>query len=147
MHILQCMGSKFYVKSQRAHLKFHTKFWTHTLQNMQFTVINFCVWVTMSLNCDVKSLRETGPCCQSGILENKGKYIGTWSKIYQAQIMCIFLVMQCVCCTRYRCNTLTLFILGANSRSNGQRIDIILFTIPLPYVWMIGRNHPTYIWS
>ena len=37
MHILQCMGSKFCVKFQRRLLKFNTKFWTHTLQNMHFT--------------------------------------------------------------------------------------------------------------
>ena len=36
MHILWCMGSKFCVKFQRCPLKFHTKFWTHTLQNMHF---------------------------------------------------------------------------------------------------------------
>ena len=34
MHILWCMGSKFCVKFQRCPLKFHTKFWTHTPQNM-----------------------------------------------------------------------------------------------------------------
>ena len=55
------MGSKFCVKFQRAPLKFHTKFWTHTPQNMHFTVFYFCVWVTISLNCDVISLSETGP--------------------------------------------------------------------------------------
>ena len=37
MHILQCMGSKFCVKFQRCPLKFHAEFWTHTLQNMNFT--------------------------------------------------------------------------------------------------------------
>ena len=42
-------------------LKFHTKFWTHTPQNVRFTVFIFCVWVTISLNCDVISLSETGP--------------------------------------------------------------------------------------
>ena len=36
MHILRCMGSKFCVKFQRCPLKFHTKFWTHTPQNMHF---------------------------------------------------------------------------------------------------------------
>ena len=61
MHILRCMGSKFCVKFQRAPLKFRTKFWTHTPQNMHFTVFSFCVWVTISLNCDVISLSETGP--------------------------------------------------------------------------------------
>ena len=61
MHILRCMGSKFNVKFQRAPLKFHTKFWTHTPQNMHFTVLYFCVWVTISLNCDVMGPSETGP--------------------------------------------------------------------------------------
>ena len=61
MHILRCMGSKFCVKFQWAPLKFHTKFWTHSPQNMHFTVFSFCVWVTISLNCDVISLSETGP--------------------------------------------------------------------------------------
>ena len=37
IHILRCMGSKFCVKFQRFLLKFHTKFWTHTTQNMHFT--------------------------------------------------------------------------------------------------------------
>ena len=37
MHILRCMGSKFCAKFQRCPLKFHTKFWTHTPQNMHFT--------------------------------------------------------------------------------------------------------------
>ena len=60
MHILRCMCSKFCVKFQRAPLKFHTKFWTHTPQNMHFTVFNFCVWVTISFNCDVISLSDTG---------------------------------------------------------------------------------------
>ena len=36
MHILRCMGSKFCVKFQRCPLKFNTKFWTHTPQNMHF---------------------------------------------------------------------------------------------------------------
>ena len=68
MHILRCMGSKFCVKFQRAPLKFHTKFWTHTPQNMNFTVFYFCVWVTISLNCDVISLSETGPCTLQAII-------------------------------------------------------------------------------
>ena len=37
MHILRCMGSNFCVKFERCPLKFHTKFWTHTPQNMHFT--------------------------------------------------------------------------------------------------------------
>ena len=61
MHILRCMGSKFCVKFQRAPLKFHTKLWTHTPQNMYSTVLYFCVWVMISLNCDVISISETGP--------------------------------------------------------------------------------------
>ena len=60
MHILRCMGSKFCVKFQRAPLKFHTKFWTHTPQNVHFTVMYFCLWVRISSNCDVISLSETG---------------------------------------------------------------------------------------
>ena len=66
MHILRCMSSKFCVKFQRAPLKFH-KNRTHTPQNMHFTGFYFYVCVTMSLNCDVISLSETGPwsahCC------------------------------------------------------------------------------------
>ena len=61
MDILRCMGSKFRVKFQRAPLKFHTQFWTHTPQNRHLTVLYFCVWVTISLNCDVISLNNTGP--------------------------------------------------------------------------------------
>ena len=38
MYILRCMGSKFCVKFQRCPLKFHTKFWTHTPQNIHFTM-------------------------------------------------------------------------------------------------------------
>ena len=63
MDILRCMGSKFSVKFQRAPLKFHTKFWTHTPQNIHFTVFYFCAWVTISLNCVVISLSETGLRC------------------------------------------------------------------------------------
>ena len=37
MYILRCMGSKFCVKFQGYPLKFHTKVWTHTPQNMHFT--------------------------------------------------------------------------------------------------------------
>ena len=59
MHILWCMGSKFCVKFRRAPLKFHTKFWTHTLQNMHFTVFYFCMWVMISCNCDFISISET----------------------------------------------------------------------------------------
>ena len=61
MHILRCMGSNGCVKFQRAPLKFHTKFWTHTPPKMHFTVFYFCVWVTIYLNCDVIRLSETGP--------------------------------------------------------------------------------------
>ena len=45
MHILRCMGSKFCVQFQSAHLKFRTKCWTHTPQNMHFTVFYFCLFV------------------------------------------------------------------------------------------------------
>ena len=61
MQNLRCMSSKICVKFQRVPLKFHTKSWTHTPQNMHFTVFNVCVWVTISLNCDVISLSETAP--------------------------------------------------------------------------------------
>ena len=44
------------------------KFWTHTPQSVHFTVMYFCVWVTISLNCDVISLSETGPWV-SGVLQ------------------------------------------------------------------------------
>ena len=37
LDILRCMGSKFCVKFQRCPLKFHTKFWTHTPQSVNFT--------------------------------------------------------------------------------------------------------------
>ena len=37
MHILQCMDSKFLVKFQRCPLKFNTKFWVHTPQNVHFS--------------------------------------------------------------------------------------------------------------
>ena len=61
MHILRCMGSKFCVKFQRCPLKFHTKFWTHTQQNMHFMR---CwkfddLWYLKSY--DILSLSETGP--------------------------------------------------------------------------------------
>ena len=60
MHILRCMGSKFCVKFQRAPLKFHTKFWTHTPQNMHFTVLYFWVWVTISLTSQALVRRTHG---------------------------------------------------------------------------------------
>ena len=49
------------MKFQRAPLKFHTKFGTYTLQNVHFTDLNGCLWFTISLNCDVISVSETGP--------------------------------------------------------------------------------------
>ena len=55
MHILPGMGSKFCA----CPLKLHTKFWTHTPQNMDFIVFYF--WVTIFFNCDAISLSETGP--------------------------------------------------------------------------------------
>ena len=61
MHILRWMGSKSCVKFQRCPLKFHTKFWTHTPQNMHFTDCYFSLWFTISWNCDVISLSETAP--------------------------------------------------------------------------------------
>ena len=76
MYIVRSMGSKFYVKCQRASSKFHTKFWTHTPQNMHFALLYFCVWGTTSLNCDVISFSETGP-----VLSNNIIYIVSISKI------------------------------------------------------------------
>ena len=70
MHILQCMGSKFCVKFQRAPLKFYTKFWTNTPKTMHFSVFSFCVWVTISLNCDIISLSETGPRSYKVLTDN-----------------------------------------------------------------------------
>ena len=61
MHIWRCMGSKSCVKFQMCPLKFHTKFWTHTPQNMHFTDCYFSLWFAISCNCDVISLSETGP--------------------------------------------------------------------------------------
>ena len=87
MHILRGMGSKFCVKFQREPLKFHTKFWTHTPQNMYFTVFYFCVWVTISLNCDVISLSETGPWAFRRQLEQKS-----------GQIYCAFWHQRCHYC-------------------------------------------------
>ena len=49
-------GFKILCEISKAPLKFHTKFWAHTPQNMHFTIFYFCVWVTISLNC----LSETG---------------------------------------------------------------------------------------
>ena len=43
MHILRCMCSKFCVKFQRCPMKFHTKFWTHTPQNMHCIFCGVCV--------------------------------------------------------------------------------------------------------
>ena len=73
MHILRCMGSNFCVKFQRASLKFHTKFWIHTPQNMHFTVLYFCVWVTIFFNCDVISLSDTGPWTHT--MKTSGYYL------------------------------------------------------------------------
>ena len=70
MHILRCMGSKFCVKFQRAPLKFHTKFWTHTPQNVHFTVFYFCLWVTISSNCDVISLSQMAPRSHGQLLSH-----------------------------------------------------------------------------
>ena len=55
------MGSKLCVKFQRAALKFHTEFRAHTPQNIHFADFYFCVWFTISLNCDVICRSETGP--------------------------------------------------------------------------------------
>ena len=49
------MCSKFCVKFQRAHLKFHMKFWSCTLQNIYFTYFHFLcdlwyLWIVTSLD-------------------------------------------------------------------------------------------------
>ena len=36
IHIFQCMGKIFCVEFQRVHLKFHTKYLTHTLKDIIF---------------------------------------------------------------------------------------------------------------
>ena len=55
------MGLNVFVKFQIAPLKFHTKFWTHRLQDMHFTDFYFCAWFTIFLNCKVISHSEMGP--------------------------------------------------------------------------------------
>ena len=40
-HIFQCMGKIFCVEFQRVPLKFHTKYLTHTLKDVDF--INICL--------------------------------------------------------------------------------------------------------
>ena len=91
MHILRCMGSKSCVKFQRCPLKFHTKFWTHTPQNMHFTDCYFSLWFTISWNCDVISLSETSPRYwikdqpagpQKDSQQNV-PYIGNWGVAYR----------------------------------------------------------------
>ena len=89
------MGSKFCVKFQRAPLKFHTKFWTHTLQNMHFSVFYFCVWVTISLNCDIISLSETGPWCT--VWETKSQVWLTCTIWFC--LLCWCKTLQWSCCT------------------------------------------------
>ena len=97
MHILRCMGSKFCVKFQRAPLKFHTKFWTHTPQNVHFTVFTFCVWVAISLNCDVISLSETGPRCPLSHSASTSDPDVT-NRIYEkAQTVCTFFGIYYIC--------------------------------------------------
>ena len=56
-------GFKILSEISKGTFEISHKFWTHTPQNMYFTIFNFCVWVTISLNCDVISLSETGPWC------------------------------------------------------------------------------------
>ena len=73
IHILR------YVKLQRAHVKIHTKFWTHTPQNTPFTDFNVCVWFTITLNYDVKSLSE-----------NVSWYISVISLIFNDNICKLF---------------------------------------------------------
>ena len=45
----RCMTSKFCAKFQRVPLRFHTKFWTNTPQNIHFADFYVCVWFTMYL--------------------------------------------------------------------------------------------------
>ena len=54
-------GFKILCEISKGTFEISHKFWTHTLQNTYFTVLYFCVWVMISLNCDVISLSETGP--------------------------------------------------------------------------------------
>ena len=61
MHILRCMGSKFSVKFQRCPLKFHTKFWTHTPQNMHFMRCKKFDHLWYLKSYDILSLSETAP--------------------------------------------------------------------------------------
>ena len=96
MDILRCMDSKFCVKFQRAPLKFHTKFWTHTPQNMHYTVFNFCVWVTISLNCDVISLSETGPWWLSWGMRNYILYVDVILTTMASQITSLTVVYWAV---------------------------------------------------
>ena len=99
MHILRCVGSKFCVKFQRAPLKFHTKFWTHTPQNMHLTVFCFCMWFTTSLNCDVISLSETGPRTITGHkVSTWSRWIGqSWFIVTKDRMIkqCILTISQC----------------------------------------------------
>ena len=53
--------SKYCLKFPRAPLKFYTKFWSHTQQNIHFAEFQFCVWFTITLICDVIRLSETVP--------------------------------------------------------------------------------------
>ena len=48
MHILRCMGSKFWAKSQMAPLIVHTTYQIHTPQNMHFIDFYISVWFTIS---------------------------------------------------------------------------------------------------
>ena len=68
MHIVRCMGSKFSMKFQREPLKFHTKFWIHTLHKIHFTDFYFCMWFMISLNSDVitPDLPPWSPIIKSG---------------------------------------------------------------------------------
>ena len=62
MIIFVVYGFKILCEISKGTFEISHKIWTHTPQNMHFTVLIFCVWVTISLNCDVISLSKTGPC-------------------------------------------------------------------------------------
>ena len=81
-----------YSLERRAPLKFHTKLWTHTPQNVHFTVLYFCVWVTISLNCDVISLSETGPWWWQA-------YSLTWVQYWYQKIQKMAALFVCTVCS------------------------------------------------
>ena len=76
-HLVKCIfavyGFKILCEISKGTFDISHKLWTHTPQYVHFTVLYFCVWVTISLNCDVISLSETGPrMTESGSGARKG---------------------------------------------------------------------------